>query len=711
MCAKWVFVLAAWVVCGCSEQDRGDPTEATHVTQTPRVPIVRANDPPQPVPGVVRTTLRNAQAPDPVDSDRTVSDDAQQIAEEETTMSQNQADDPTVSDDAQQIAELRKLYDREIDTLVDSTIERIGKLKLGQDLSWLLSDQACRLAFAQRKDRARAELGRIMTSDTGSTDSARANAACALCVLGDRDGERFLVDALKTGPAPMRRSALWNLAWNLNLFWSPGDRAQLILAQIDHPDPAIVAAAASLCARYKIPGAEVKLVSVLKSGRVKDTQQIAEVLAEFAERPEAIEIMLAHIFPNGSPPVGSRTYDALRRLGEHPDPKVSEPVRAAVRRFALSLREGGTRGLALNPFLKRQNEEQGAKLLSWAADRGTIPILNEIIAHGSTYDQLHALEAMARLEPESAVDRLLSFIEREGFADPAVRTLQEYGSEKDADRIIAVLRGPRKGSRRPLISLAVTRLLIERLGARGRKVVEEDEDQLTPRARMWAMWKLNGLNLRAAFDELRGTGVIGIAYEPLLEKMRHAREPGRFEHGIGLYELGSMDPSDPDILLEALSRADLVTAFDVETGHIPCRHHLLAMRFAENSAGRFPLECAVQAVQRKGEDAAGSLYQVRFLYRGRLYRFGAENRGDWYDVAAVQRALNFALKTAGQRERFIALGAEGQMAAFVFADPAAFFPIAKKYGLPLSDDPDAAMRRGKEFERQAIERLQHQGIR
>ena len=480
----------------------------------------------------------------------------------------------------------------------------------------------------------------------------------------------------------------------MNLTLSAPDRAELVLAQVDHPDPDVVASAARLCARYKIPGTEAKLVSVLKSGRVKDTKQIAVELAKVAESPEAIEIMLAHLFPIGSPEVSFSTYDDLARLVKDPDPKVAEPVRAAVRRFA----PGHIRGWHYDSRL--------AKLLSRAADRETIPVLTEIIGHGDACAQMYALEAMARLEPKSAVDRLLDFILREPFHDLAAETLKEYASENDADRIIAVLRGSWKRSRTTLISLADTRLLIERLGARGRKVVAEHERQLKPRARMWSIWKLKGLNLHAALDDLRGAGVIGIAREPLLEKMRRAREPGKWEYDFWGEELGALDPSDPDTLWEALSRAGMVTAFDVETGYTPVDHHLLAMQFAENSAGRFTPECAVQAVHRKGEDPTGGSYTVRFLYRDRLYRFDAENRGDWYDVDSVQRALNFALKTAGQKERFVALDTEGQAAAFVFADPAALLPIAKKYGLPLSDDPDAAMRRGKEYERKVIERLQ-----
>ena len=64
-----------------------------------------------------------------------------------------------------------------------------------------------------------------------------------------------------------------------------------------------------------------------------------------------------------------------------------------------------------------------------------------------------------------------------------------------------------------------------------------------------------------------------------------------------------------------------------------------------------------------------------------------------------QRALNFALEKAGQRERYLALESDGQIAQFVFADPEVFRPIANRYGLPFSYDPSTAMRKGQQYER------------
>jgi hypothetical protein len=294
------------------------------------------------------------------------------------------------------------------------------------------------------------------------------------------------------------------------------------------------------------------------------------------------------------------------------------------------------------------------------------------------------------------VDRLLDFIRPGQPYDMEVDALRKFATERDADRIINALLGDPKQAGQPVVSFAVTRLLLERLGAKGRVAIEQSMDRLEPRARMLAAWKLNSLDLGTAIDELHAAGVLPLAREPLLKLMRRAPE--------GDERRDQLDTSDPDTLTEALIRAGIVTVFDAETGTLPCDHHRLILEFAENSDGRFAPECPVQTWHRRGEDELDAAYTVRFVYRGRLYSFGAENRGDWYDVAAVVRALNFALETAGQRERFIALASDGQVASFVFADPQKFLPIASKYALILSDDPDAAMRKGKEYEQDVLKR-------
>jgi hypothetical protein len=55
------------------------------------------------------------------------------------------------------------------------------------------------------------------------------------------------------------------------------------------------------------------------------------------------------------------------------------------------------------------------------------------------------------------------------------------------------------------------------------------------------------------------------------------------------------------------------------------------------------------------------------------------------------------------RQRYVALESGGQVAQFVFAEPAAFEPFARRYAVPLSDDAGQAMRKGIEYEEQVGE--------
>jgi hypothetical protein len=210
-------------------------------------------------------------------------------------------------------------------------------------------------------------------------------------------------------------------------------------------------------------------------------------------------------------------------------------------------------------------------------------------------------------------------------------------------------------------------------------------DRLDPDARMLAHWRLRGLDLNKALDDLHAAGVIAIDRRQLLAKMR---DPGT--HWLGSDE--PIDPSDPEELFEALSSAGLVTAFNADPEEEPCRHDRLIFEFAEGSAGRFQPDAAVQARNTKGKAGTPGAYTVRFLVDRRLFGFEAAYQRRLYDVAAVHRALNGALEATGRAERFLALRPQGGDVSFVFADPKAFLPIAARYSLAVSADPERTAR-------------------
>ena len=586
---------------------------------------------------------------------------------------------PHVSDDPEQIAEVRKLHEQEVDDLFQEALEEFRK--------WPVLRMRDNRALKQPKDRARAEMKRIMTEDAAATDELRARAARILLELGDRAGEDFLLDAVRNGGTSRRAAALvafdkWDLRTRVDL--DPPDCAALILACLDDPDPDVVSAAAHLCSTRRIPGTEAKLARLLEDGRARNPTEIARELARVAESPEAVGVMLNYLLRDRPAEPDMWTYFYLERLIKHPNPDVSELVRTAFLRFLL-----GYKG-------KLRYHERVVCDLGHVADRTTIPVLEDILANAKDLIcRRHALDALARLDPEPARERVLEFIRAENCFEWMTSTLEGLASEQNADRIIdAFLDSHQRNAY--AISHDEAWLLIDRLGPRGRKVIEESLDKLEWGAWRWAKWKFEGLSLDTALDDMKAAGIIKMSREEVLEPMRQFKKLAS--------ELSTIYKPDPLAInrfslsefLTALSEAGVLTLFDpmlLDTQTPPCYHHDLVMTFAGNSGGGFDPECAVQTWHQKNKEDLDAPYTVRFLYKGRVYRFGAESCEGWYDVQAVHRAVTFALETAGRKERFIALDTGG-MDTFVFADPEAFGPFAAKYGLRIRDYPDTAMPQG-----------------
>jgi hypothetical protein len=461
---------------------------------------------------------------------------------------------------------------------------------------------------------------------------------------------------------------------NLNIKGKPDlsspDRVRLILDCLDDPDSEVVVRlAASLCVDRKFPGTEARLVALLRGGKLEAPDFIARDLAEVAESPEAIDLAMDTLSRHRPAELDGWTLNMMERRTGDPIAQVPEPVRTAFLRYLLGYAP------------KLQFDQSVVRVLGRVADRTTIPVLKGIVAKAKdTASRRYALEALASLDPDRAMDSALDFVRAENRNHQATSTLRRLASEKDADRIIDAILAPRKGARlylRPDEAM----LLIDRLGPDGSKIVRKMVNTLDLETRMWVTWKLEGLSLDDAIDDLRAAGIITMSRDAILEAMRRSRAT----YG----DTEPIDRSDSSGFKESLKAAAVLTEFDAESGLVPCSYDELIMRLAENSRGGFDVECVVQTYEpEETEDNRETPYTVRFLYKGRLYCFAPEDRGDWYDVQAVDRAVNFALETAGRNERFIALLTGGQTAALAFADPDAFHPIAAKYGLPLSEDPD-----------------------
>jgi hypothetical protein len=577
-----------------------------------------------------------------------------------------------VSDDPGLIAWTRRAYEADLD---ERFAAALGEVEAGD---WV--DPEFRDALQQRPGQAGEELCRIM-HDEQAAPAARARAAEVLADLGRPEGEAFLLEALDSPSADLCAAALEMLGdFHSKIDLTRPPIPARIVKLLSSADPAVVKKAVHLCTWRKVPGAEEGLREALATGS-GPLEDLAECLAGLATTPESIRAALPHLFRKRQEEYTCTIAFLFEKVLNHPDPAVAEPLRQAMRAYLLTYKGKDRLG------------QHWAGDMACVADDSVIPLLEKIVTRArDPVSRAYALEALARLRPGQAVERVLEEIRRYRPWDMLLGILRQHAREEDYERISAILYPPSGDGAKRQWKEEEARLLLERLGERGREYLSRNLDRLEPHAREWAAWQLQGLELRTALAELHAAGVLPHSPEDLLARMAEREEE-------------PLDTTDPSGLTAALGYAGVTTGFDTETGMVPCDHHHLIRDFAEGSAGRFTPECPVQVWHQQGEDDYDGPYTVQFLYRGRAYRFGAENYGDYYDVEAVVRALNAALEHSGQRERYIGLYTGSQCASFVFAAPAAFVPIAQKYGLPLSQDASEGMRAGRAYEQQVFEEL------
>lgn len=583
---------------------------------------------------------------------------------------------PVVLDDPDEIQRSREIYENELAELYQQAIKNISQ---GE---WIFSEHE--FALQQHKQQAVADL-RTLLNDESLPARGRTKAAEKLIFLKDSTGEQFLFDSLDSTSKELRLAALNSLCeWNSDLDFSSPEPTRSLLAQLDDADQEIILAAAELCNYRKIPGTEDRLTALLEAGKLTDPEPVAMELAEIATTQRAVKALLPHVLQGKPDEFSQWTGYTFEQLIENPDPEISGPVKQALYDYTLQ-------------FPKQRNDQILVEYLAKSANKEAIPVLQEILKNAKDpVSRTYAIGALARLQPDQALDLLTNHIRQEGPGYSTIRQLQTYASEQDYDQIIPIIEEWAQKSD-DVYDTQFVRLCLDKLGSRGEQFVREHLDQLTDQARMRARWKLEGLNLHSALKELHTAGIIQTRPEELIEKLK---EDGKRSKDTALF-----DPSDPDSLSTALYLEGIMVMFDVETGTIPCRHDRLILDFANTSQGKFSPQWPVEYWHSKNEDDYDAPYTVQFVLENRLYRTGAENYGDWYDVDAIVRLINFALETTGQPERFITEESGGQIAYFIFADPFAFVPIARKYGLPLSNDPAEAMRKGMEFEERVINQL------
>ncbi|PQO39019.1 hypothetical protein C5Y96_03900 [Blastopirellula marina] len=580
---------------------------------------------------------------------------------------------PVLLQDAEEIRKTRETYQRELDQRYATAISQVKKG------DWVFLEYI--RALEAQSQKATADLQQIMNSSSLPAKS-RTKAAEMFARLKDPCGEAFLLDSLNSSDAELRLAALNSLGqYELRTDFNSEGMSELVIGLLDDPDSRVVEVASRLCWTRKIPGAEGAMLAALESGKAESPAKLAENLAELATNRETVEAILPHVLQDSPEKYNWNAGYPFRNLLKNPEAAISGPIRKALYAYTLK-------------FPQQRYDQSLVRDLAAAAGPDATDVLSDIQKNAKDpVSRMYATEALARLQPEQGVNLYLAFVDDNKWYGNISDDIAKYAKPGDFERIsqrLLAMDKPWDGS--------VVLLCYDTFDEAGKKFIEQNQDRLDPVAQSVAYWKSQGIDLKVALADFHAAGIVSQMPDELLAEMA---KPG--PSGDGPKEI---DFNNPYELIGALAFAEIVVMFDAESGQIPCDHAQLLFDFARASRGKFAPEAPVQFWLRKAEDDYDGPYIVQFISDGRLFRCGAENYGDWYDVQAVMNLANFTLTETGHAERFISLESSGQFVSLVFADPAKFFPLAEKYRIPLAEDASQAMQKGIEFEQRVRESSQ-----
>ncbi len=580
---------------------------------------------------------------------------------------------PVVVDDADEIRKTHQAYEKALDQRYAAAIEQV---KSG---GWVFMEHT--RALKARPEKAKTDLQQIM-NDASLPAKSQAKAAEVLVQLEVPSGADFLWESLKSSDAEVRLAAINCVGqYDIRHTLVVDDNAERILKLLNDPDPRVVEVASRLAWSENLPGAEVAMRKALTSGDSAAQAKLAGNLAHVATQKETVEAILPYVLEDTSDEYDWNVGFPFHDLIENGDPAVAEPIRKKLYEYTLK-------------FPSQRYDQSLVRDLAIAAGPDAKDVLTDIKNNAEdAISRLYATEALARLQPEQAVDLYLAYADQNRWRIDVSRGIAKHAKPSDFERISQRL----LKAEQPWDSSVVV-LCYDKLGQAGKQFIQQHADRLDPNAQSVAHWKAHGLDLKVALDEFNAAGIIPQTPDELLEEMA---QPTAYSDGPT-----KVDMNDPFALIGALATAEILVMFDAESGKLPCDHDQLLLDYARSSQGKFAPESPIQFWLREGEDDYDGPYMIQLVADGRLFRCGAENYGDWYDVEAVTDLVNFTLAETGHPQRFIPLETGDQMASLVFADPAKFMPLAKKYRIAVSEDETQAMQQGRAFEQQVLESYQ-----
>lgn len=582
---------------------------------------------------------------------------------------------PVMIDDPAEIQRTREMYAKGAEQGYENALNQV------REGGWIFLDTI--QALKQFPDKMNRDLSAVM-NDPMQSAAARAKAAEVLTKLHHESGERFLFDCLQSSDDSMRLATLKSLGeYGLDCDFSRDNRAALVHALLKDGSPDVAKQAAHLCRYRHVPGSEAAMLELWQSGKASDPTSLAEHLLSIATTPETVQAVLPHLAKNLPDKFESHIGYILGDLIENPNPDISGPCRKVLYEYTLR-------------FPDQRYDQTLVRDLARAANVDAIDVLVDIQTQAKDpTSRIYATQALARLQPEQGINILLTIVEEGGRMDWVADDLQNYARPEDLERISTLLLKSKDPWEQPVVSLC-----FEKLGPAGQAWLNQHQDRLSASAKACFGWKTKAIDIRNVIQEAHGLGIVSKTSEELIQALQ--------KPAFNETKPRSPNWNDPGELMTVFAADDILHGFDVETGEIPCRHDQFLQDLAYISRGKLAAECPVQFWLAQSEEDYNAPYYVQFIADDKVFRVGAENYGDWYDVEAIVDLANFSLEKTGHPERFIPLENQGQFAVLVFADPAKLLPFAKKYQIPLSDDIRRAMDEGLEFEKRVLDSLKQQ---
>lgn len=591
---------------------------------------------------------------------------------------------------------IRVLSQKEIASIRDSSRRDFDPFEKGlRDLeAGQLADFESRLAMEKRFGEAKPRLEAIL-ANPGVDANAKVVAAEILWIQGETSGREYLFVALDLPDRNTRAAAaqaIWRTAARVSSSGgdripSPsGEQAIVLKGLLDNEDTEIRQPATQACVAWCFDLAEPRLVELFSDPNTPDRSFVARFLAEKSRNPVVLRQIGEYVL---EPPEGRDFARPWILSGLREAVKSGESPRADIAYEAMEtfFRKG--------PDAMR-NDQNAVRNFCDVARASSVPILMEILnGNRDLYCRGLALEALARFDEKKAVDIALASLGDRKLELYGRGTLHEAIDDENRERILSGIHAYLSGPGRPYLDEHLVEILIAHGGEEGRKRIEAGLAKMNASTRMRALWRLEGFNAKEALKDLMRAGALPQADVDTMLKNARLEYAGT--------KKGESTQIAPCVEFQlALSESKGLHMFDSETDAFPCRHDLLIFDLCGITRGKLaPFAAREDHHEAKDEDDE-YYYTVGFGVGKKWIEFKAEDMGDWYDVGAVEAALNEVARIEGLKERFIALEPDGQCALYLFADPDVFMPLARKYGISLAWSPDKATQSGKDFEKETL---------